>query len=171
MRFEWKIKWLGVFSYAASGGFSVLCSWNFLLCGSVWFFNLPLSHVLGFMPTVFFLCGLLPPAQSISILFMPTLCMENVIGRICKLCICTCHGDPGTTGIDPMAFTCHDMVLEVPLERYVVLDVAASLKLKRSPAQSTNMFFMFTLTLCIECMDCGGVRCDGVVVRCCGAVV
>ena len=94
----------------------------------------------------FFLCGLPPPAQSISILFMPTLCMENVIGRICKLCICTCPGDPGTTGIDPRAFTCHDMVPEVPLKRCVVLDVAASLKLKRSPAQSTstNIFFMFT---------------------------
>ena len=80
------------------------------------------------------------------------------IGRICKLCICTCPGDPGT----------HDMVLEVPLKRCVVLD---SLKLKRSPAQSTSIFFTFTLTLCIECMECGGVLvrwCGGVVAWCCG---
>ena len=65
-----------------------------------------------------------------------------------------------------MAFTCLDMVLEIPLERCVVLDVAASSKLKRSPAQSTSILFMFTLTLCMECMECGGV-----VVRWCGGVV
>ena len=88
------------------------------------------------------------------------------IGRICKLCTCTRPGDPGTIGIDPMAFTCLDMVLEIPLKRCVVLDVAASSKLKRSSAQSTSILFMFTLTLCMECMECGGV-----VVRWCGGVV
>ena len=108
----------------------------------------------------FFLCGPPDPPQSISIVFMITLCMENVIGRICKLCTCTRPGDPATTGTDAMAFTCHDMFLEVPLKRCVVLDVATSLKLKLSPAR---ILFMFTLTLCMECMECGGV-----VVRWCG---
>ena len=90
--------------------------------------------------------------------------MEKVIGCMCKLCACTCPGDPGTMGIDPMAFTRHDMVLEVPLNRCVVQ--GASLKLKRSPTQSTSILFRFTLTLCMECMECGGV-----VVWCCGVVV
>ena len=125
------------------------------------FCSLPFLNVLGFMPTVFFLIRpARPPRQSISIVFMLTLCMENVIGRICKLCTCTRPGDPGTTGTDAMAFTCHDMFLEVPLKRCMVLNVATSLKLKRSPAR---ILFMFTLTLCMECMECGGV-----VVRRCG---
>ena len=81
----------------------------------------------------FFLFGPPDPPQSISIVFMITLCMENVIGRICKLCTCTRPGDPATTGTDAMAFRCHDMFLEVPLKRCVVLDVATSLKLKLSP--------------------------------------
>ena len=83
----------------------------FLLCGSVWLFNLPFVNVLGLMPTTFYLTR--APAQSISILLTITLCVENVIGRICKLCTCTRPGFPGQTGIDPMAFTHHDMVVEV----------------------------------------------------------
>ena len=137
-----------------AGGCSVLCSRFFLLCGNVWSFNLRFVNVLGFMPTVFFL---MPPpaprAQSINILFMPTLCMENAIGRLCKLSTCTRPGVLRLVGIDPMAFTHHYMVLEVPLKRCVVQYVAASLKLERSPSQSTGMLFMFTLTLCMECME------------------
>ena len=51
----------------------------------------------------------------------------------------------------------------------VVQDVAASLKLKRSPAQSTAILFMSTL--CMECMEWYGVVvwwCDGVVAWWCG---
>ena len=150
-------------------GCSVLCSRCFLLCGSVWCFNLPFLNVLGFMPTVLFLMW--PPRTGTK--HQHTFHARTMYGERdwthLQLCICTCNGDPGTKGIDPMAFTCHDMVLEVPLKRCVVLDMAA--KLKRSPAQSTSIFFMFTLTLCIECMECGGalVRwCGGVVVWCCG---
>ena len=141
-----------------AGGCSVLCSWFCLLCESVWFFTLPFLNALGFMPTVFFLMRPpRPPPHSISIVFTLTLCMKNVIGRICKLCTCTRPGDPGTIGTDTMAFTCHDMLLEVLLKRCVVLDVASSLKLKRSPTHSTSILFMFTLTLCMKCMECGGV--------------
>ena len=158
---------LGVFCYAASV-FSYAPGWvpGFrLVVFSVMrkclvFVVFHFSMCLVLCRPCFFLCGPPDPPQSISIVFMLTLCMENVIGRICKLCRCTRPGDPGTTGTDAMAFTCHDMFLEVPLKRCVVLNVAASLKLKRSPGR---ILLMFTLTLCMECMECGGV-----VVRLCG---
>ena len=125
---------------------------------------------LVFCRQCFFFCGLSPTCTTHQHTFHVHT-MENVIGRICKLCTCTRPGDPGTIGIDPMVFPCHDMVLKVPLKRCVVLDVDASLKLKRSPAQSTSIFFMLTLTLCMECMEYGGVLvrwCGGVVAWCCG---
>ena len=149
-----------------AGGCSVLFPLFFLLCGSVWFFNLPSVNVLGFMPTVIFLMQP-APAQSISILFMLTLCMQKVIGCMCKPCACTCPGDPGTMGIDPMAFTRHDMVLQVPLNRCVVQ--GASLKLKEVPhTEHQHTFQVHAHTL--HGMH-GMWWCGGVVVWCCGVVV
>ena len=66
---------------------------------------------------------------------------------MCKVCRCTRPGAPGPVGVDPMAFTHHDMVVDVPLKSCVVQDVAVSLKLKRFPAQSSSILVMFTLTL------------------------
>ena len=138
-----------------AGGCSVLCRVFFCYAEMFVLLIFPLSTCLVLCRPCFFLCPPPPPAQSINILFMLTLCMENAIGRMCKLCTCTRPGVPRLVqvGIDPMAFTHHDVVLEVPLKCCVVQYVAASLKLKRSPAQSTSMLFMFTLTLCMECME------------------
>ena len=133
---------LGVFSYAASV-FSYAPSWwvlGFMLvvffcyAGVFGFLIFLLSTCLVLCRPCFFLCAPSPRhALSINILFMLTLCMENVIGRMCKLCTCTRPGVPRLVDIYPMAFTHRDMVLEVPLKRCVVHDVATSLKLKRSP--------------------------------------
>ena len=155
---------LGVFSYADSV-FSYAPGWWVLGFMLVLFsvmrkclvlYSSLFSMCLVLYRQCFFLCGLSPTCTKHQHTFHAHT-MENVIGRICKLCTCTRPGDPGTTGIDPMVFPCHDMVLKVPLKRCVVLDVAASLKLKRSPAQSTSMFFMLTLTLSMQCKEYGGV--------------
>ena len=70
-----KVLGLCVFVFYAASVFSYAPCWwvfrfmlaVFLLCGSVWFFNLSFADVLGFMPTMFFLMR--PPPHRASAYF------------------------------------------------------------------------------------------------------
>ena len=70
------------------------------------------------------------PTQSARILFVLTLCMENVINACADFVQVNALASSGPVGIDPVALTHHDMVVEVLLQSCMVQDVAISLRLK-----------------------------------------